>query len=228
MFIGHYGPAFIAATSRRSPRLGSLFIAAQLVDISFFSLLLLGVEHMRLVPGATKMNPMDLYDMPWTHSLVGALGWSAGFALLLWLWRRNTMAALIGGAVVLSHWLLDLLVHRPDLTIAGSPPPLGLGLWNHPGIEIPLELALAFGGLAWFAARTRGRDWQGHVSIVALAVALAAFQAINWLAAQPATMVDPAPSTVPVTGLFAYAVLAAIAWWVGIARPIRASTNTDR
>jgi len=76
MFIGHYAPAFIAATSRRSPKLGTLFIAAQLVDISFFSLLLLDVEHMRLVPGATKMNPMDLYDMPWDHSLLGALGWA--------------------------------------------------------------------------------------------------------------------------------------------------------
>jgi hypothetical protein len=227
MFIGHYGASFIAATSPKAPRLGTLFIAAQLLDFGFFGLMLAGVEHMRFVPGITVMNPMDLYDMPWTHSLVGALGWSAGFALLLWLWRRNSMTALIGGAVVLSHWMLDLLVHRPDLTIAGSPPTLGLGLWNHPGIEIPLELALAFGGLAWFAARTRARDWQGHVSIVALAVAMAAFQAINWLAAQPATMVDPVPPTVPLTGLFAYAVLAAIAWWVSIARPIRASTSTD-
>ena len=223
MFIGHYSAAFIAATSPKAPRLGTLFIAAQLIDFGFFALALAGVEHMRLVPGITAMNPMDLYDMPWTHSLVGALGWSAGFALLLWLWLRNGMAALIGGAVVLSHWLLDLLVHRPDLTIAGSPPPLGLGLWNHPEIEIPLELVLAFGGLAWFAARTRARGWQGHVSILVLGLAMAVFQMVNWLAAQPATIVDPAPPSLPLMGLLAYAVLAAIAWWVAIARPLRSS-----
>jgi hypothetical protein len=223
MFIGHYSASFIAATSPKAPRLGTLFIAAQLLDFGFFGLMLAGVERMRFSPRITAMNPMDLYDMPWTHSLVGALGWAAGFALLLWLWRRDGMAALIGGAVVLSHWLLDLLVHRPDLTIAGSPPPYGLGLWNHPGIEMPLELALAFGGLAWFAARTRARDWQGHASIILLGVAMAAFQAINWLAAQPATIVDPVPSTVPLTALLAYALLAAIAWWVAIARPRRLS-----
>src|SRR5258706_12217056 len=191
MFIGHYGVSVIAASSPKAPRLGALFIAAQLLDFGFFGLMLAGVEHMRFAPGITVMNPMDLYDMPWTHSLVGALGWSAGFAHLLWLWRRNSVAALIGGAVVLSHWLLDLLVHRPDLTIAGSPPPLGLGLWNHPGIEIPLELALAFGGLAWFAARTRARGWQGHVSILALCAAMPAVQAINWLSAQSTAIVRP-------------------------------------
>lgn len=223
MFIGHYSAAFIAATSPRAPRLGTLFVAAQLIDFGFFGLALAGVEHMRLVPGITAMNPMDLYDMPWTHSLAGALGWSAGFALLFWLWLRNGMAALIGGAVVLSHWLLDLLVHRPDLTIAGSPPPLGLGLWNHPEIEIPLELVLAFGGLAWFAARTRAQAWQGHVSILVLGLAMAVFQMVNWLAAQPATIVDPAPPSLPLMGLLAYAVLAAIAWWVAIARPVRSS-----
>jgi hypothetical protein len=99
MFIGHYAPAFIAATSRRSPKLGGLFVAAQLVDISFFSLLLLNVEHMRLVPGATVMNAMLLYDMPWDHSLIGALGWAAGFALIIRLVSRNWVAAGIGAAV---------------------------------------------------------------------------------------------------------------------------------
>ena len=223
MFIGHYGASFIAATLPKAPRLGTLFIAAQLIDFGFFALELAGVEHMRLVPGITAMNPMDLYDMPWTHSLVGALDWSAGFALLLWLSLRNGMAALIGGAVVLSHWLIDLLVHRPDLTIAGSPPSFGFGLWNHPEIEIPLELVLAFGGLAWFASRTRARGWQGHVSILVLGLAMAVFQLVNWLAAPPATIVDPAPPSLPLMGLLAYAVLAAIAWWVAIARPRRLS-----
>lgn len=222
MFIGHYGPAFVAATSRKAPRLGTLFIAAQLVDLAFFSFLLIGVEHMRLVPGITAMNPMDLYDMPWTHSMVGALAWSAGLALLVWLWRRSSVAALIGGAVVFSHWLIDLLVHRPDLTIAGSPPPLGLGLWNHPAIEMPLELLFAFGGLAFFVSRTRATSARAWLPVALLAAMMAVAQAVNWLTAQPKSVIDPPPPSLAIMGLAAYVVLAALAWWVGRTREIKA------
>ena len=78
MFIGHFAPALLAAAvTPQRPRLGMYFIAAQLVDWAFFALLLLGVENMRVVPGITAMNPMDLYHMPYTHSLVG----SACFAM---------------------------------------------------------------------------------------------------------------------------------------------------
>lgn len=225
MFIGHYAPAFAAATVRRAPKLGTLFIAAQLVDIAFFTFVLTGTEHLRLVPGMTVMNPMDLYDMPWTHSLTGALGWSVAFAVAIRLVARDWRPAWIGGAVVFSHWLLDLLVHRPDLTIAGAPPALGLGLWNHPAIEIPVELLFAFGGLAFFALRTRATGWQGHISIAALALAMAAFQAVNWLGAPPTTIIDPVPASLPLMGLLAYLLLAALAWWSAATRPLRQRTD---
>jgi hypothetical protein len=217
MFIGHYAPAFVAATSPKSPRLGALFVAAQLVDIAFFAFLILGVEHMRLTPLATTMNAMDLYDMPWTHSLIGAVGWGVAFAVVLKLLRGSWTAGAIGGAVVVSHWLIDLLVHRPDLTLAGSPPRLGLGLWNHPAIEIPLELAFAFGGLAFYVSRTRAIGAAGRWSPWALGLGMATLQAINWAAAQP-TAVAPAPPATGWLGLFAYGVLVALAWWVARTR----------
>ncbi|MDB5706301.1 MAG: putative Membrane protein [Sphingomonas bacterium] len=222
MFIGHYSAAFVAATSPRAPRLGTLFVATQLIDLAFFSFLLLGVEHMRLVPHITAMNPMDLYDMPWTHSLVGALGWAAGFGLLIWLWRRSAAAALIGGAVVVSHWVIDLLVHRPDLTIAGSPPPLGLGLWNYPAIEVPLELIFAFGGLAFFVVRTRGTGAKAWLPVAALGAVMAVAQGVNWLTAQPTGVIDPPPPSLAIMGLAAYVVLALLAWWVSRTREIKA------
>jgi hypothetical protein len=222
MFIGHYGVSFIAASSPKAPRLGTLFIAAQLIDFGFFGLLLAGIEHMRFVPGITAMNPMDLYDMPWTHSLVGALGWAAGFGLLIWFWRRSPIAALIGGAVVLSHWLIDLLVHRPDLTIAGGPPPLGLDLWNYPAIEIPLELIFAFGGLAFFVMRTRPTAARAWLPVAALAAMMAVAQAVNWLTPQPDTVIDPPPPSLAIMGLAAYGVLAALAWWVARTREVKA------
>ena len=218
MFIGHYGPAFLAATSRRAPKLGTLFIAAQLVDLGFFGLMLAGVEHMRLVPGITAMNPMDLYDMPWTHSLVSALAWSAGFALLLWLWQKRASTALIGGAVVFSHWLLDLLVHRPDLTLAGAPPAYGFGLWNHPVIEMPLEAALGFGGLVLFSTRTRPIGRAGRWPIILLALTMIAFEDIDWFAPKPTAVT----AAIPLTALFAYIVMAALAWWVSRTQELKA------
>ncbi|MFN9376805.1 MAG: hypothetical protein ACK564_07235, partial [Novosphingobium sp.] len=152
MFIGHWAPALAAAAaSKRSPGIGTLFIAAQLVDWAFFALLLVGVEQMRFSPGISVMNPMDLYHIPITHSLLGSAGFAAALAGLIWLVSKYRTAALIGGAVVLSHWFLDLLVHVPDLTLAGSPPKLGFGLWNHPMIEMPLELGITMGALWWYA-----------------------------------------------------------------------------
>jgi hypothetical protein len=211
MFIGHWAPALAAAAvSKREPRLVTLFVAAQLVDWAFFALLLTGVERMRVVPGITAMNPMDLYHMPWTHSLLGSLAFAAGFALLVRLATRDTGFALLAGAVVASHWLLDLLVHRPDLTIAGAPPKLGLGLWNHPWVEIPLELGLTYGALAFYLSRTRGPA----LPAVVLGVVLALLQAVNWFG-PVAEAVTPGTS---VLAFFAYGLATLCAWWLGRTR----------
>lgn len=211
MFIGHWAPALAAAAiTKRKPRLGALFIAAQLVDWAFFAFLLTGTEHMRVVPGITAMNPMDLYDMPWTHSLTGTLAWAAGFAVLIGIWRRDLGFALLAGLVVVSHWLLDLLVHRPDLTLAGSPPKLGLGLWNYPSIAMPLELALTLGALAFYLRRTRGPA----LPPIVLAVVLLGLQAVNWFGPEP-TAVNAGTSLL---AFFAYGLATAAAWWLGMTR----------
>ena len=177
MFIGHWAPALVAATDRRAPSLGVLFMAAQLLDWAFFLFLLLGVEHMRMVPGITAMNPMDLYDMPFTHSLLGAVIWSALFAVMVWLPKVDTRAALLGAAVVSSHWVLDLVVHRPDLTIIGGEPRLGLGLWNSPWIEMPLEVGITAGALLFYLARTRAKSRVSTVSVAVLVLLMATVHA---------------------------------------------------
>ena len=208
MFVGHYSAAFVAAALPKAPDLGTLFVAAQLVDIAFFSFVPLGIEHMRIAPGIAVMNPMDLYDMPWTHSLVGALAWGLGFAILLRAALGNWTAGAIGGAVVVSHWLLDLLVHVPDLTIDGQPPKLGLGLWNYPDIAMPLELALLLGS-AWFYFRAT-KSTGATAALPALLTVLLALQAFNWF--------GPAPVAVDAglwaMGLLAFAITASLAWWV--------------
>jgi hypothetical protein len=206
MFIGHWAPAMVAATHKQAPSLPILFIAAQLVDWAFFLFLMFGVEAMRVTPGISVMNPMDLHHMPYTHSLLGAAAWAAGFAVLIFATGRNRAAAIIAALVVLSHWFLDLLVHVPDLTIAGSPPKLGLGLWNHPAIEMPLELILTFGALWMYACTAKPKT----VPLLTLAVVMLALQAFNWFGP-----VEPEVTLgTSLLALFAYGMVTLAAWWV--------------
>ena len=215
MFIGHFAPAFVAAAvTPDRPRLGIYFLAAQLVDWAFFAFVLIGVEDLRIVPGITAMNPMDLYHMPYTHSLLGSAGFAAGFAVIVWLVTRDRVVGLLAGAVVLLHWLLDLLVHRPDLTLAGDPPKFGFGLWNYPAIEMPLELALTFGAMAFFISRTRGYVLPALV----LALLLLALQAVNWFGPEP----DEVTGALSYTGFFAFGLLTFAASWLGQKRRVKA------
>ncbi len=193
--------------------MGVLFVAAQLVDWGFFAFLLLGIEHMRVAPGITAMNPMDLYDMPYTHSLLGSAVWAIAFGLIVWLWQKDRSYALLTAAVVMSHWLLDLLVHRPDLTLAGHPPRLGFGLWNVPFIEMPLELGLTFGALAFYLSRTRGPA----LPAIVLGVVLLGLQAINWFAPPPSEVT----AGTSLLAFFAYGLATLAAWWLGITRTMR-------
>ncbi|NBC89088.1 MAG: hypothetical protein GVX90_06320 [Alphaproteobacteria bacterium] len=208
MFIGHFAPAFAAAAlSERSPKLGTLFVAAQLVDWAFFGLALAGIEKMRIDPEATAMVPFDLYHMPYTHSLAGSAIFALAFALVVALWQRNAAGGLIAGAVVLSHWGLDWLTHAPDLTLAGSPPAYGLGLWDYPLVAMPLEIGITLGAFAFYLARSRGPVGQPLV----LVAALVALQAFNWFAPHP----QEAGPGLYIQALVAFGVLTALAWWAG-------------
>lgn len=211
MYIGHFAPALAAgAASPDAPRLGTLFVAAQLVDLAFFAFVIVGVEHMRVVPGITAMNPMDLYHMPYTHSLLATALWAAGFGLIVWRLLRSVAAGAWAALVVVSHWFIDLLVHRPDLTLAGHPPKLGLGLWDWPLVEMPLELGLTGLAFWFFLSRTRGPVGP---PLILLAVMLL-FQAINWFGPQPYRY----SVALPLAALVSYAILIALARWVGTTR----------
>lgn len=214
MFIGHYGVALAAAAHPRAPRLPVLIAASQLVDLGFFTFMLAGVEHMRIEPGATAMNPMDLYFMPYTHSLLGSAVWALGFALLVGAIMRSAIGGLIAGAVAISHWLLDFVTHRPDLGLLGDFDKVGLGLWDHPAAAMPLEPALVGVGLALYARATRPARPSGRWNLWAFAAALLAMQTIDWFGPKP-TRID---ATLPLQAIAAYGVAIALAWWVDNAR----------
>lgn len=211
MFIGHWAPSFAAAAiSPKAPKLGTLFVAGQLVDWGFAILAMGGVEKLRVVPGITAMNSMDLYYMPYTHSLLGAAIWAAAFALLVFVWQKNFTGALIAGAVVISHWFVDLLVHRPDLTLTGAPPMVGFGLWDHPWIAMPLELGVTMAAFAWYVRRTRGPVLPPFILLGLLLI----LQFANWFGPQPAEV----GAGVLLAALVTYAVATGFAYWVGTTR----------
>jgi membrane-bound metal-dependent hydrolase YbcI (DUF457 family) len=152
MLGGHYASALLTKAAVPRAPFWALVLGAQFIDVLWALFVLAGVEHVRL-DLSLPSNPLDLYHMPYTHSLVGALGWAAlaGAGARL-LWRSNAAAAAVAVAVA-SHWLLDLLVHRPDLPLWPGSAKLGLGIWNHPLPALVLELALLLGS-AWVLART--------------------------------------------------------------------------
>ncbi len=149
MFVGHYGVSFAAKKLEPELPLWLLFIAVQLLDVLWAPFVLLGIEKVRIVPGFTATNPLDLYYMPYTHGLVAALGWSVVAALAYRFLARGASrrAATIVGIAVFSHWVLDFLVHRPDLPLYDNTAKVGLGLWNLPALALGLEAASLFGGM---------------------------------------------------------------------------------
>jgi len=149
MFVGHYGVGFAAKKLEPELPLWLLFIAVQLLDVLWAPFVLLGIEKVRIVPGFTASNPLDLYYMPYTHSLVAALAWSVAAALAYRFLARggSRRAATIIGIAVFSHWVLDFLVHRPDLALYDNTAKVGLGLWNLPALAMGLEAASLFGGM---------------------------------------------------------------------------------
>lgn len=212
MFIGHYAPAFLAAARPQSAGLGSLFIAAQLTDIAFATLVITGTEKMRVVPGFTALNDFDLYHMPYSHSLMGTLLFGTIFGLLVIAGTGRKKAGLAAGLVVVSHWFLDWLTHKPDLTLFGAPPKWGLGLWDMPMLAISLELGLVAAAMAYFVHQRGAELHRGRIMV--LAAALLLVQLIDWLGDKPDAHIAAAPALMLVT----YAALILLALWAS-ARP---------
>jgi hypothetical protein len=211
MFVGHYGPSFAIKSLRPAIPLWLLFLAVQIVDVAWAVLILLGVEKVRIVPGITASNPLDLYYMPYTHSLVAAIFWSVAVAVFVWLLPRvaTRAAAVWVGAAVFSHWVLDLLVHRPDLPLYDDTMKVGLGLWNYPTVALALESALLFGGMILYLRVTRPINAIGRVGLPIFGVLMLAIQSYVFFGPPPAS-----PAAAAITALASYVVFAVIAEWL--------------
>lgn len=156
MFVGHYAAALAGKAIAPATPLWTYVVGAQLVDIGWASLVMADIEHFRINP-ALPGSSLDLYHMPYTHSLPAAVIWAlAGAFVFQRLLKLPAKATAVLGGVILSHWLLDYLVHRPDLEIWIGGPKVGLAWWNFPIPELILELGLIMVAGAFWANR-RGK-----------------------------------------------------------------------
>ncbi len=168
MFLGHYGLAL--ASKRAAPRasLGALVFAAQWLDELWPVLLLIGVERVRIAPGLMAASPLDFESYPISHSLLTALVFGLIAGGIYYALKRDSKSALIFGALVPSHWLLDLPMHRPDLPLWPGSVKVGLGAWNSVPLSVAIELAMFAGGAFIYLRATKPRDRTGTLALVGL------------------------------------------------------------
>jgi len=166
MFLGHFGIGFGAKRAAPRASLGSLFLAAQFIDLLWPTLLLLGLEHVIISPGITRTTPLDFTDYPISHSLLAVFLWAILFSGAYFLLKRYSRGAWVCGIAVISHWVLDLLVHRPDLPLApGWSFRVGLGLWNSLPAALVVELAVFAAGIYLYCSSTRASDRKGSMGL---------------------------------------------------------------
>jgi hypothetical protein len=216
VFIGHFAVAFAAKRAVPEVSLGTLFLAAQLADLVWPTLVLAGIETFSIRPGITAVTPLDFTRYPYSHSLVGMAGWGLLLAAAYFVIRRKAFAAAMLFVVVLTHWLLDFVTHRPDLplTLTGAER-FGLGLW-HSRVATLLVEGVLFAACVWLYARTtRPLDRIGRWSFIGLVVFLALVYIAN--------VFGPPPPSIAAVAWSAQAIWLLVAWGYWIDRHRRAS-----
>src|SRR5437870_5588527 len=211
MFVGHYGVSFASKSADRSIPLWVLFIAVQLLDVAWAPLVLLGIEKVRIVPGITASSPLDLYYMAYTHSLIGALIWSGAAFFIYKLvqgTRASNSAALIVGLAVFSHWVLDLIVHRPDLAVYDDTLKVGFGLWNYKGVEFAVEIGILVIGIVLYLKRNVITSVSRKIGIVVFGAFLILVQTQTTFGSRPLS----SGRVVAITALIFYTLFAAVAF----------------
>ena len=209
MFIGHFALGF--AAKRAAPRLSlaALFAAAQLADILWPFLVAFGVEQVRIQPGITAFTPLDFVSYPYSHSLLWLCVWGVAFGAVCAMATKQRMVFAVAAALVVSHWVLDWITHRPDMPLYPGSVKVGLGLWNSVQATVAVEVAMFAVGLWIYARATRARDAIGRTGLPALAGFLL-------LAYMGASIGPPPPSinALVVTSIAGAAIIVAWAWWL--------------
>ena len=209
MFIGHFGAGFAGKKFDKNPSLGTYFMAAQFVDLLWPLFLLLGIERVKIESGNTAVTPLDFTYYPFSHSLIGVIFWALLFGLVFFLFRKNVRAAFVLGAIVISHWVLDLIVHRPDLPIIfGIDLKVGFGLWNSLIGTVIVEGLIFIGGLFIYLKSTKAKNKTGTFALWGLV----AFLIIIYIS----NLIGPPPNSTEAIGIVGNAQWLIVIWgyWI--------------
>lgn len=216
MFIGHFAVGF--AAKKLAPRTsgGVLLLAPLFLDAIWPVFLAAGWETVRIDPGNTVFTPLDLHDYPYSHSLLMSVVWSLLLGGIYFGATRYGRGALVVGAGVFSHWILDFVTHRPDMPLyPGSATSVGLGLWNSRAGTMLVESAMFVAGIWIYARTTRARDRVGAIAWWAMVVLLVALYT--------STAFGPPPPSVKAIIVFGFVAWLFIpwAWWFDRHREVK-------
>ena len=190
MFIGHFALGFAAKKIEPKVSLGTYFLAVQFADLLWPTLLLLGLEKVEISPGITAVTPLDFISYPISHSLLMISVWGVLFGITYYVARRNSMAAWLLGIGVISHWILDLITHRPDLPLyPGDSPLVGLGLWNSIGWSQEVEVSLFIFCVWLYLKSTKALNNKGRFGTWALIIFFLIIQVSNILGPPPPNVI---------------------------------------
>jgi membrane-bound metal-dependent hydrolase YbcI (DUF457 family) len=221
MFIGHFAVGFAAKKFAPRASLAPLVAAPLFADILWPPFLLLGLEHVRIDPGNTLYTPLDLYDYPWSHSLLMSVVWATAFALIYHLithYRAGATAIWIG---VVSHWVLDWITHRPDMPLyPGGGPKFGLGLWNSVPGTMMVELSMFAVGVLFYIQTTRARDGIGRYAFGVFVVVLLALYLGDRFSPPPASV-----SEIAWPGVVLTVIVLPWTWWFDRHRGLQETTT---
>jgi membrane-bound metal-dependent hydrolase YbcI (DUF457 family) len=221
MFLGHFAVGFAAKRAAPRSSLGTMIAAASFLDLLWPIFVLTGLEWFRIAPGDTVMNPLAFDHYPWSHSLLLTIVWSVLFGAVVAWWGSGLRGGILSGLAVASHWVLDWISHRPDLPITPwGATKVGLGLWNSPRIEIPLEIGMYVVAVGIYVLGTRARDGIGRWGLWSFVVVIALLHLAN--------LTSPPP---PGTQVVAWADLIAVVFlvwavWVDRHRALRSAPAT--
>jgi hypothetical protein len=216
MFIGHFALGFAAKRAAPRQSMGVLIAAPIFLDVLWPIFCLAGIERFHIEPGNTAYQPLAFDWYPWSHSLAISLLWGVLFGLVVKRLTGDHMGAIVVGALVVSHWVLDWVSHRPDMPLWPGGPRLGLGLWNSVPATIAVEGTMFVAAVALYLRTTRALDRIGSVAMWAFVL----FLAVSYLASSNGT---PPPSllAVLIPGLIATILMPVWAWWFDRHRQVR-------
>lgn len=210
MFIGHFGVGFAAKKVAKKTSLGTLFFASQFIDLLWPFFILFGIEKVAIDPGNTAFTPLDFIYYPFSHSLIGVLFWAVLFGGVYFVIKKDLKTSLLLGALVLSHWILDLVTHRPDLPlfIGGDSLLVGLGLWNSVIGTIIIESLIFISGIYLYSVVTKAKNKVGFYSLWSLVI----FFVIVYIS----NILSPPPESSEAIGYVGLAQWLLIAWayWI--------------